>query len=40
MLKILDELPAHRKPKLVRGDNAFDNDPSMTALEECGQPRL
>ena len=40
LLKILDELPAHRKPKLVRGDNAFDNDPSMTALEECGQPRL
>ena len=40
LLKILDELPAHRKPKLVRGDNAFGNDPLMTALEERGQPYL
>lgn len=40
LLKVLDDLPAHRKPKLVRGDNAFGNDPLMTALEERRQPYL
>ncbi len=29
-----------RKPKLVRGDNAFGNDAMMTALEERGQAYL
>ena len=40
LLKLLDELPPENKPKLVRGDNAFGNDPLMTALEERGQPYL
>lgn len=40
LLKILDDLPAQRKPKLVRGDNAFGNDAMMTALEQRGQAYL
>ena len=40
LLKILDGLPDGRKPKLVRGDCAFGNDPLMTALEERQQPYL
>ncbi|MFA6443878.1 MAG: transposase [Sterolibacterium sp.] len=39
-LKILDALPPQRKPRLVRGDNAFGNDPLMMALEEREQPYL
>ena len=37
-LKMLDVLPPEKKPSLVRGDNAFGNDPLMTALEERNQP--
>lgn len=40
LLKILDGLAEQRKPKLVRGDCAFGNDPLMTALEERQQPYL
>ncbi len=40
LLRVLDSLPAHRKPRLVRGDNAFGNDPLMRALEERTQPYL
>ena len=40
LLKILDELPQQRKPRLVRGDNAFGNDAMMKELEERGQPYL
>ena len=40
LLEILDDLPASRKPKLVRGDSAFGNDPLMTALEERQQAYL
>lgn len=40
LLKILDDLPEERKPKLVRGDCAFGNDPLMTALEARQQPYL
>jgi hypothetical protein len=40
LLKVLDALPADRKPRLVRGDNAFGNDAMMTALEERQQPYL
>lgn len=40
LLKIIDALPQERKPKLVRGDNAFGNDGMMTALEERDQPYL
>ena len=40
LLKILDTLPAEKRPKLVRGDNAFGNNGMMTALEERNQPYL
>ena len=40
LLKILDDLPETRKPKLVRGDCAFGNNPLMAALEERQQPYL
>jgi hypothetical protein len=40
LLKLIDELPARRKPALVRGDCAFGNDPMMSALEERQQPYL
>lgn len=40
LLKILDGLPPQRKPRLVRGDNAFGNDPLMLALEARAQPYL
>ena len=40
LLNILDDLLPDRKPKLVRGDNAFGNDSMMTALEERGQHYL
>jgi len=40
LLQLLDNLPAERKPRLVRGDNAFGNDSMMTALEERHQPYL
>jgi hypothetical protein len=40
LLKTLDALPPEKKPRLVRGDNAFGNDPLMTALEERRQPYL
>ena len=40
LLKVLDALPAERKPRLVRGDNAFGNDAMMMALEERQQPYL
>jgi hypothetical protein len=40
LLKILDDLPAQKKPKLVRGDSGFGNDPLMIALEARQQPYL
>lgn len=40
LLKILDDLPPEKRPRLVRGDNAFGNDGMMTALEEREQPYL
>jgi hypothetical protein len=40
LLKILDALPPAKRPKLVRGDNAFGNDGMMTALDERNQPYL
>ena len=39
-LQILDDLAPDRKPKRVRGDSAFGNDPLMTALEARRQPYL
>lgn len=40
LLKILDDLPATRKPALVRGDCAFGNNPLMIELEARNQPYL
>jgi Transposase DDE domain group 1 len=40
LLKILDELPANRKPTIVRGDCGFGSDTFMVALEERQQPYL
>ena len=40
LLKILDELPANRKPKIVRGDCGFGSDTIMAALEDRRQPYL
>lgn len=40
LLKILDELPLNRKPKIVRGDCGFGTDAMMVALAERGQKYL
>lgn len=40
LLKALDSLPPEKKPRLVRGDNAFGNEALMRALEEREQPYL
>lgn len=40
LLKILDELPVNRKPKIVRGDCGFGTDAMMMALEAREQPYL
>lgn len=39
-MALLDGLPEGRKPRLVRGDNAFGNDAMMRALEARHQPSL
>lgn len=38
--EVHDTLPADRRPKLVRGDNAFGNNAMMTALVNRQQPYL
>ena len=40
LISILVELPADQRPRLVRGDNAFGNEPVMVALEAIGQRYL
>ena len=40
LMRLLKALPPHRRPKLVRGDSAFGNDPVMTELESIGQMYL
>jgi hypothetical protein len=40
LVAILEGLPASRRPRLVRGDNAFGNEPVMRALEQLSQPYL
>jgi hypothetical protein len=40
LLQLIDGLSPERKPRLVRGDNAFGNDTMMTALEARHQPYL
>ena len=40
LIQILIELPADQRPRLVRGDNAFGNEPVMAKLEAIEQPYL
>ena len=40
LLKMLDELPANRRPKMVRGDCGFGSDGIMRELEAREQPYL
>lgn len=40
LLKILDELPAAQRPRVVRGDSDFGSDAIMRALEARGQRYL
>ena len=40
LLRILDELPAHQRPKIVRGDCGFGSDGIMRELEARAQPYL
>ncbi|HQV47147.1 MAG TPA: transposase, partial [Nitrospira sp.] len=40
LIQILSELPAEQRPRLVRGDNAFGNEPVMVKLEAIEQPYL
>jgi hypothetical protein len=40
LMRLLKALPSEKRPKLVRGDIAFGNDPVMTQLESIGQMYL
>ena len=40
LLALLEDMPEHRRPKLVRGDCAFGSEGEMSALEAIGQPSL
>lgn len=40
LLRMLDELPVHHKPKMVRGDCGFGSDGIMRELEARAQPYL
>lgn len=40
LIQILDELTPQQRPKLVRGDCGFGNDPFILKLEERAQPYL
>jgi hypothetical protein len=40
LVGILKDLPADKRPQLVRGDNAFGNEPVMLELEGIGQNYL
>jgi hypothetical protein len=40
LMALLEELPQAQRPKLVRGDCAFDSEGEMSALEAIGQPYL
>jgi hypothetical protein len=39
-LRVLDQLPPHQRPSLVRGDCGFGNAPVMNQLEQRNQPYL
>jgi hypothetical protein len=38
--QVLESLPPDKRPRLVRGDNAFGNDPVMAEMETLGQDYL
>jgi len=40
LISLIKELSAEQRPRLVRADNAFGNEPVMGALEEIGQSYL
>jgi hypothetical protein len=40
LIGLLEELGPEQRPQLVRADNAFGNEPILTALEEIGQKYL
>ena len=40
LIDLLHSLPPEQRPQLVRGDNAFGNEPVMSALEDMAQPYL
>ena len=40
LIRLLKDLPPERRPKLVRGDSAFGNDPVLTELESIDQMYL
>ena len=40
LIQLLSALPASQRPRLVRGDNAFGNEPVMAQLEAIDQPYL
>lgn len=40
LMRLLKALPPDKRPKLVRGDSAFGNDPVLTELESMGQMYL
>ncbi|MGZ3732961.1 MAG: hypothetical protein ACXU9U_04420 [Parachlamydiaceae bacterium] len=40
LIEIIDELPSHKRPKLIRSDCAFGNDNVISPLEERKIPYL
>jgi hypothetical protein len=40
LITLILSLPPEKRPRLVRGDNAFGNEPVMRELESIGQPYL
>jgi len=40
LVGILKELPAEKRPRMIRGDNAFGNEPVMVELEKIAQTYL
>ena len=40
LIQLLSALPANQRPRLVRGDNAFGNEPVMTQLDAIDQSYL
>ena len=40
LVVLIQSLPLEKRPRLVRGDNAFGNEPVMRELERIGQPYL